>query len=238
MFKSLLMPLAFSALPFTALFAPLFTAHCLAQDNVALTDSPQLVIDSMESVRFSSTGDKCRVEAVPGLKGQAVKFEFDNDARSVFAVGKARGDMTWEDADGISFWVQGTGSDQFVGLQFIWNDDYALRYDYGFWITGDQWKKITVPWRDFVAVTSKEGAIPLSKTHNSPAKLGPFWFGKWWYWRDYPQLSFAVDEIALEPHIPLSENSDSDNPLNTSEAVSTGLIRVQTNCRKANRCRW
>ena len=32
----------------------------------------------------------------------------------------------------------------------------------------------------------------------SPAKLGNFWFGKWFYWHDYPAESYTIDQVELE----------------------------------------
>jgi lysophospholipase L1-like esterase len=36
-----------------------------------------------------------------------------------------------------------------------------------------------------------------------PSAFGNFWFGKWWYWRDYASHAYAVDQVALEPKIDL-----------------------------------
>ena len=34
---------------------------------------------------------------------------------------------------------------------------------------------------------------------NAPSKISALWVGKWWYWRDYPAHSFAIDDIRLDP---------------------------------------
>src|SRR6185312_11055787 len=36
---------------------------------------------------------------------------------------------------------------------------------------------------------------------NAPSKISAVAFGKWWYWREYPAHSFAIDEIRLEEKI-------------------------------------
>jgi lysophospholipase L1-like esterase len=43
---------------------------------------------------------------------------------------------------------------------------------------------------------------PKSDNGYRPSRLGNFWFGKFYYWKDYPAHSFAVDQIALEAKIP------------------------------------
>src|SRR5581483_8009588 len=41
---------------------------------------------------------------------------------------------------------------------------------------------------------------------NAPSKLSALWFGKWWYWREYPACSFAIDEMRLESRIELDQD--------------------------------
>ena len=35
----------------------------------------------------------------------------------------------------------------------------------------------------------------------APANFGNFWFGKWFYYRDYRAHSFAIDQVVLETKI-------------------------------------
>ena len=42
------------------------------------------------------------------------------------------GTPAWDRAAGLSFWVKGDGSDHFGGLELIYDDDYAVRYDFAF----------------------------------------------------------------------------------------------------------
>jgi lysophospholipase L1-like esterase len=162
------------------------------------------LLDSMDEIRFRNPKEKGKAELVEGKLGKAVRFSFDKDARSVFFTGSFRGSPEWDRAAGISFWVKGDGTDQFGGLQLIWDEDYSVRYDYCFPIKGFDWTKVTVPWRDFVPALPGPKARPLGGPDgNAPSKVSGFWLGKWWYWRDYPALAFAVDEIRLEEKIEL-----------------------------------
>jgi lysophospholipase L1-like esterase len=146
-------------------------------------------------------------ETVEGKFGMAVKFSFDKDCSGAFCTTPIRGNAEWDKVAGFSFWVKGDGSKNFGGLQFIWNDDYAARYDLMFPIDSTEWKKIIVPWRDLTPAMPPPSAKFLDpKSGNAPSKLSTLWFGKWWYWREYGAHSYAVDEMRLEPRIELDTN--------------------------------
>ena len=160
------------------------------------------VLDSMDEVRFRAPKDKGKAELVEGKLGKAVRFSFEKDARSAFFTSNLRGSPAWDKAAGLSFWVKGDGSDSFGGLQLIWDNDFAVRYDVAFPIKGKEWTKVTVAWGDFVPVLPGEKSKPLGLPDgNAPSKVSAVWFGKWWYWRDYPAHSFAIDEVRLEDKI-------------------------------------
>lgn len=181
----------------------LLVAGCIGDISTAWADGP--VLDSMDALTFAKPKEKGNVELVEGHSGKALKFSFDDACTNVFAFGKVRGTPEWDKAAGFSFWVKGDGSNRLGGLQFVWNDDFALRYDYSFPISGKEWTKITVPWRDLQPVTCKPGALAIDpKNGNAPSKLGALWFGKWWYWRGYEAHSYEIDDIRLEPTIDLA----------------------------------
>ena len=162
------------------------------------------VIDAMDENHFRSPRDKGKAELVEGKFGKAVRFTFARDSRNAFFTSNLRGQPAWDKAAGLSFWVKGDGSDSFGGLQLIYDDDFAVRYDYCFPIKSKEWTKITVAWRDLVPVLPGPKSRPLGLPGgNAPSKVSALWFGKWWYWRDYPAHAFAVDDIRLEEHIDL-----------------------------------
>jgi lysophospholipase L1-like esterase len=164
----------------------------------ATADGP--LLDSMDELRFRVPPAKARAELAPGQVGQAVRFLFDAGSPSVFLTSNLRGTPEWDRAGGFSFWVKGDGSDALGGLQFIYDEDYSVRYDYAFPIRDTGWRKVTVAWSDLVPVLPGPKANPLDGAGaNRPSKLSALWFGKWWYWRDYPSHSYAIDEIRLEP---------------------------------------
>jgi hypothetical protein len=105
----------------------------VAATAVALTlttDDP--VIATMDELRFQPPKEKGRAELAEGKFGKAVRFSFEKDARSAFFTSNIRGTPAWDRAAGFSFWARGDGSDHFGGLQFIYDDDYAVRYDLSF----------------------------------------------------------------------------------------------------------
>jgi acyl-CoA thioesterase-1 len=158
-------------------------------------------IASMDELKFAVPKENAAAKLVAGKVGQAVEFSFEKDARSTFLTSNLRGTPEWDKAAGFSFWVKGDGSKSCGGLQFIYDDDYAVRYDVAFPISSTEWTKVTVAWEDLVPVLPGEKSIPLGKDGNTPSKLSGLWFGRWWYWGDYPVHSFAIDDIRLEDKI-------------------------------------
>jgi lysophospholipase L1-like esterase len=166
-------------------------------------------IATMDDLRFSPPKEKGQSELIEGKVGKAVRFHFDADARSTFFTSKIRGTSDWDRADGFSFWVRGEGADGFGGLQFIYDDDFSVRYDLVIPVKGTRWRKVTVAWNDLIPVLPGPKAKPLGVPGgNAPSKLTGLWFGRWWYWGNYPALAFTIDEIRLEPAI---ERDDADH---------------------------
>jgi lysophospholipase L1-like esterase len=121
----------------------------------------------------------------------------------------------WDQADGFSFWVKGDGSKSWGGIEMIDKSDFKLRYGYCFPIDSTEWHKITVPWRD---LTPELSAPPVdAKGGYAPSNFGNFWFGKWFYYRDYPAHSYAIDQVVLEKTI-------KEPPL---PAIEPGLTRLR-----------
>ncbi len=167
----------------------------------ARADGPG-VIAPMEDLRFRPPAEKGSSDLVEGKVGKAVRFRFDEGARGAFFIAGIRGTPDWDRAAGFSFWAKRDGPDGFGGLEFIFDDDYAVRYDLCFPVKGTGWTKVIVAWDDLIPVLPGPKARPLGPSGgNAPSRLAGPWFGKWWYWGDYPALSFAVDEVRLEPAI-------------------------------------
>ncbi len=168
--------------------------------SVLTAESP--VLDSFDEVTPTAGNDKVRVEAVDGYAGKAVQLSFSEGCINTYAMGRVRGKPEWDQAAGISFWVKGDGSTALGALQFVWNEDYAVRYDASFPISSREWTKVVIPWSDLIPVAANEKSVPLDpKGDHKPSQLGQIWFGKWWYWRDYPAQGYAIDDLRLEPAI-------------------------------------
>ena len=178
---------------------------CGGNPLVAQQDGGSVILE-MDSARHRPTtsGEKKvpigKVEIVPGKFGNACRFEFAPDARSGFFTAGVKASPAWDGAAGISFWVKGDGSANWGGLELLDGSDYSLRYGYCFPIDSTEWRKISVPWCDLVP------ELPAARLVNpdggyAPSHFGNIWFGKWYYWREYPACSFAVDRVALEQSI-------------------------------------
>ncbi len=123
----------------------------------------------------------------PGNSGRPSIFASKRTPPSTFFPSNLRGTPEWDAAAGFSFWVKGDGTDGFGGIQFIYDEDYAVRYDFCFPVKGTDWTKVVVAWTDLIPVLPGPKAKPLgSPGGNLPSKLTGLWFGKWWYWGKYP----------------------------------------------------
>ncbi len=175
---------------------------------VIMTGSPTLkaqetgVIASMDELRFAPPKEKGSASLVDGPYGKAVRFRFEADAPGAFFVANIHGKAEWDRVQGFSFWVKGNGSNGFGGLEFIYNDDYSVRYDVCFPVKDGEWKKISVAWQDLIPVLPGPAAKPLNAPGgNAASNLSALFVGKWWYWGNYPGISFDIDEIRLEPRV-------------------------------------
>jgi lysophospholipase L1-like esterase len=181
-------------------------ALALALGSTLFAAASDRVIDPLDELRFRAPKEKARAELVDGKVGRAIRLTYDADARGAFFTSNLRGAPEWDQAEGFSFWVKGDGSDSYGGLEFIYDEDYAVRYDFAFPIKNTEWQKITVAWRDLVPVLPGPRAKLLDpKGENRPSRLSALWFGKWWYWGDYPAHSYTIDDLRLEttlPHVP------------------------------------
>lgn len=173
----------------------LTTAVLIALKLLA-ADAP--VIDPLDTPTFTLAKEKGAIELVDGHAAKALKFSFQKDCRSAFATSKIKGAPEWDNAAGFSFWVKGDGSDHLGGIEIVYDNDFSVRYGYAFPIDSTEWKQIVVPWKDLIPETCNDKAKPLV-TANAPSKISGFWFGKWWYWRDYAAHSYTIDDIRLEP---------------------------------------
>ena len=201
-------------------------ASCVSRVRAA----DPLLIDDMEAVRHKpamvTLKDKSKApagtaEVVEGRVGKAVKFTFTAGVSGAFMAGPARATAEWDKAAGFSFWVKGDGSATWGGIELIDKSDFKLRYGYCFPIDSTEWRKITVAWGDLIPELN--GPVVDAKAAGAyrPSGFGSWWFGKFYYWREYPNQSFAIDEIRLEATI--------DRP--ATPETPAGLSRVREKIR-------
>ncbi len=171
---------------------------------------------SFDLTAFRSTAPKAQLKLGDSEHGRMIQLSFADDCKGAMIAGRFGGTPDWNKAAGISFWLKADGSDHLGALEFIWNDDYGLRYAYAFSLKDTAWRKLVVAWRDLLPEVSNPSARPIdAATGNAPAKLGPIWFGKWWYWRDTAAHSYSIAELRLEPTIELDRRDykPTGNPL-------------------------
>ena len=73
------------------------------------------VIATMDEISFRPPKDNGQADLVEGRVGKAVRFRFEQDARSVFFTSDNHGTPEWGRAAGFSFWVKGDSNDGFGG---------------------------------------------------------------------------------------------------------------------------
>ena len=79
-------------------------------------------------------------------------------------------------------------------------EDESLIYEYWFSIESTDWRKLTVPWCDFMPVTPQ--AHFLNTPHGGrPSNFTSLRFGKYVWRRDCPAYRYTVAQICLEPEI-------------------------------------
>ena len=124
-----------------------------------------------------------------------------------------RGKPGWDEAAGFSFWVKGDGSDHFGGLQFIYDEDYAVRYDYMFPIKSTEWTKVTVAWSDLVPVMPGPKSVPLGPGGNSRRSCRDSGSASGGTGATTRPRSFAIDELRLEKKIDRDAQRLSSRPV-------------------------
>ena len=122
------------------------------------------LICSMDEMRFVPPKEKGSASLVAGRVGKAIRFRFEANAPSTFFTSNIHGKADWDRAPGFSFWVRGNDSQGFGGLEFIYDDDYSVRYDLCFPVKKGEWTKIAVAWQDLVPVLPGPRSQPLGTT--------------------------------------------------------------------------
>jgi lysophospholipase L1-like esterase len=184
----------------------LLTLGLLGGKSAPAAEGPtRIELDRFQPTDVTVEGKKVpcgTVRAEDGPAGKAFSFHFIEGASGGFMAARVRPTEEWDRAEGFSFWVKGDGSSRWGGIELIDLDDFRLRYGYCFPIDSTDWKKIVVPWGD--VIPEVDGALIDARNGGyAPSHLGNFWFGKWFYWRDYPAETFSVERVALERRIEL-----------------------------------
>jgi len=155
-----------------------FTALVLLSAFGAARAADEALIDSMDDLHFHAPKEKAQVELVDGKVGKAVRFSFEQGSPGAFCTSNLHGSAAWDRAAALSFWLKGDGSDHFGGLELIYDDDYAVRYDFAFPLKSTEWTEVVVPWRDLGPVLPGPKSNVLDPTgENKPSRISGVWFG-------------------------------------------------------------
>ena len=163
-------------------------------DVTTLRHQPSLV-----TTKAKTQGPVGVAELTDGKVGKALKLTFIEPTGPQLFTAWTNPTENWDEYAGFSFWVKGDGSKNCGGLELIDGQDSKQRYGYCFPINSTNWIKITVPWRDLTPELA--GSLVDPKTGYAPSKFRNLFFGKWFYWREFPACTFTIDHMVLEKRI-------------------------------------
>jgi len=197
-----------------------FAAHAWGQSpGPALIDMTHVRHKPAEvTTKNNAKAPAGTVELVDGQFGKACKFSFVESAGPQFFTASVNPKEDWDQYEGFSFWVKGDGSKTCGGLEFIDGENYALRYGYCFPVESTHWVKVEVAWSDLIPELS--GPLVDAKGGFAPSRFRNLWIGKWFYWREWPAYSFAIERIALEKKIPRDATGDAPRQPGTSRVLA------------------
>ncbi len=161
-------------------------------------------------------------QVITGQFGPARQFSFAETKGQQFFTADVRPSTNWDAYEGFSFWVKGDGSRSWGGMQLIDGSDYAMRYGYCFPIEATNWTQVVVRWSDL----TPELAAPLVDPQHgyAPSRFRNLWFGKWFYWREWPACTYAIERIVLEKTIPC----DSTHATPVAPGMSRFLAKLKS----------
>ncbi len=108
----------------------------------------------------------------------------------------------WDAMAGVSLWVKGDGSREGAAIQLIDSADEKRRWEVWFQIDSTEWKQVVLPWCDFLP---RSPQTPFLGSEYAPSKLGAIGFGKGLWRRTAPPYSMTVEQVMLEPEIPVDQ---------------------------------
>ena len=170
------------------------------------------------------------VEFAQGKFGKAWRFDtIEGAIGGCFSAPLAAG-PEWDQAAGLSFWVKGNGADDWGSIGLAVSDAVEADCIYEFPLHSTEWRKIEVPWGDFMPFMPSAGFI--GEEGWRPSQLRELRFGRqlWTTVYDNPAQSFCIAQMQLEPAIPL----DSTDYTPTGEP----LARCGRSCASAARSSW
>ena len=160
------------------------------------------VIDSMDEVRFRAPKEKGRPN---WSRARSARRSGSPSRRTPAAPSSPATSAAAGLGQGGRHLVLGQGRRLrlFGGLQLIYDDDFAVRYDFCFPIKGKEWTKVTVAWDDFVPVLpGAEGeAARAARRQRRRRRSAPCGSASGGTGATIPAHSFAIDEIRLEETI-------------------------------------
>jgi lysophospholipase L1-like esterase len=172
----------------------------------AATTGDAVLVDAMDQAAQWSTGPvkgtppatAAPCEGRDGRPAAALAVQVSVGKLSAVVSHALQPDATWNEYDGLSFWVKGDGSENWANIRLQGGDSSRL-WVASFPLRQTQWHEVRVAWGDFVPTTmlaDELGAVEGAR----PGNVTRIGFGKEWNFNlvhKSPEIAFSIDDISL-----------------------------------------
>ncbi|MCW8129636.1 MAG: CIA30 family protein [Planctomycetota bacterium] len=182
---------------------PALAALLLAAGQARGADEAPLIDNGENASLWRSYSGKPKPEiaaSAAGHAGGAIKFTLPESSGPQFVGRSVNADASWDQTQGLSFWLKGDGSDHFIAVSLI-DDSYTKRYAALVDLKSTEWRQVKLRWEDFVPEIVSADWMSRKDGNMKPSLVRALWFGRWFYFRPFAASTFEVDDIRLEAKI-------------------------------------
>jgi lysophospholipase L1-like esterase len=135
-----------------------------------------------------------------GHLGGAIRVRFFESSQPQVVGVSVPGGAAWDQAAGLSFWLKGDGSGEFIGV-FVLDETFTQHHVALVGLSEREWRQVRVRWEDLVPETLGADWLGQPEGRLTPSGARALWLGRWFYMRPYSRCSFQVDEFRLEENL-------------------------------------
>jgi len=152
-----------------------------------------------------------RVETTSaGHDGGALRLSFFESREASFVGRAVAANEDWDRAAGLSFWLKGDGSENFLAVTLL-DESLTRRHAALVGLRSKEWQQVRLRWDDFVPETFASDWFGEPEARMRPSDVRALWFGRWFYLRPWSSCSFELDRICLEERLPAPPDRPSED---------------------------